>query len=76
MCIILLCACVHGVKSEISLDTGVDPGRILRYSFGPWPSSAGGPVVPGSPFKLCAPSFHVWTPELPRSCGIAKRSCR
>jgi len=26
----------------------------------PGPSPAGGPVMPGPPFKFCAPPFHVW----------------
>jgi len=26
------------------------------------PSPAGEPVVPGPPFKICAPPFHVWPP--------------
>jgi len=26
------------------------------------PSPAGGAVVPGPPFEICAPQFHVWPP--------------
>jgi len=25
--------------------------------------ASGGPVVPGPPFKLCAPPFYVWPPN-------------
>jgi len=43
----------------------------------PWPSPAGGTVVPGLPiWDLCPPPFHVWSLELPWSCRIAMRNCK
>jgi len=29
-----------------------------------------------APHLICAPPFHVWPLELPRSCRIAMRSCK
>jgi len=38
--------------------------------------ASGGPVVPGPPISTLFPPFHVWPPELPRSCRIPMRRCR
>jgi len=44
----------------------VEPVGRLAYQVnvnqGAGPSPTGGPVVPGPPFEIGAPSFHAWPP--------------
>ena len=36
--------------------------NVIQIGIWSGPSPAGGPVVPGPPFEICAPPFHVWPP--------------
>jgi len=74
---ILRVAYMHAVSSRPDLPIGyigLSLGPQDRRGHGRRQRGAGS-GCPAHPFEFCAPPFHVWSPEQPRSCRIAKRSC-